>query len=209
MKLKSLFWVTMSLWVSSQCSPSITSVRIDSADSTDNDQIEDSKGFVDNQPLEPVKSDDLYFQKPAQPGELYRVLITGTNYSVRQYGLISSIIRPADSRGDQEQLKSYQEVHEQIDFKNWDIEGALEVKLNPHTGQIEQLQYVPNQTPNTWQAAKLFQEDLTRYRFKFPQGTVTPVKFQVSFRWVINRRPGLNDEEARQRAIEFLRTQTR
>lgn len=211
MKLKSILSIGLILFALNQCA-SIENTKIDKTDSdssSKDDEIDKTTGFIDNQPLEPVESDDIYFRRPAVPGELYRVLITGTNYSVRQYGLTSSITRPSDSRGDQEQLKSYQEVHEQIDFKDWDIQGVLDVKLNPHTGQIEQLQYVPNETPNTWQAAKLFQEDLTRYRFKFPQGTITPVKFQVHFRWIINRQPGLNDKEARERAIEFLRTQTR
>lgn len=104
------------------------------------------QGFVEDQPAEPASDDDLFFQKPAVSGELYRVLITGTNYSVRQYGQTSSIQRPSDSRGDKEQLKSYQEIHDEIDFRDWEIEGVLDVRLNPHTGQIEQLQYVPGIT---------------------------------------------------------------
>lgn len=165
------------------------------------------KGFVEDQPAEPVSDDDLFFQKPAVSGELYRVLITGQNYSVRQYGQTTSIQRPSDSRGDKEQLKSYQEIHDEIDFRDWEIEGVLDVRLNPHTGQIEQLQYVPGHNPRTYQAAKLFQEDLTRFRFKFPQGVIQPIRFNVRFRWVIKRRPGLSDEEAKLKAIQYLKSQ--
>ncbi|EHQ06117.1 MAG: hypothetical protein F9K24_16950 [Leptonema illini] len=165
------------------------------------------QGFVEDQPAEPASDDDLFFQKPAVSGELYRVLITGTNYSVRQYGQTSSIQRPSDSRGDKEQLKSYQEIHDEIDFRDWEIEGVLDVRLNPHTGQIEQLQYVPGHNPRTYQAAKLFQEDLTRFRFKFPQGVIQPIRFNVRFRWVIKRRPGLSDEEAKLKAIQYLKSQ--
>ena len=165
------------------------------------------QGFVEDQPAEPASDDDPFFQKPAVSGELYRVLITGTNYSVRQYGQTSSIQRPPDSRGDKEQLKSYQEIHDEIDFRDWEIEGVLDVRLNPHTGQIEQLQYVPGYNPRTYQAARLFQEDLTRFRFKFPQGVIQPIRFNVRFRWVIKRRPGLSDEEAKLKAIQYLKSQ--
>lgn len=165
------------------------------------------EGFVEDQPFEPVSSDDAFFLKPAQGGEVFRVLITRDNYSVRQLASRDAIQRPADARGDREQLNAYREITEQIDFKDWEIEGTLDVRLNPHTGQIEQLQYAAGRNPKTWQAAKLFQEDLTRFRFKYPTGVISPTRFQVNFRWVINRRPGLSEQDGRKRAIEWLRDQ--
>lgn len=167
------------------------------------------QGFVEDQPVEPASDDDLFFHKPTVSGELFRVLITRDNYSVRQYGQTSSIQRVPDAKGDREQLKSYREIHDEIDFRDWEIEGILDVRLNPHTGRIEQIQYVQGHTPRTYQAAKLFQEDLTRYRFRFPQGVIQPVRFNVYFRWVIKRRPDLSDEEIKLRAIQYLKSQTK
>lgn len=164
-------------------------------------------GFVENQPIAPVAEDDPFFRAPIREGEVYRVLVTKENYSVRQMSARETMERPADSKGDREQLNAYREIHDQIDFKDWEIEGTLDVRLNPHTGQIEQLRYVPGRTPRTWQAARLFQEDMTRYRFKFLRGAVSPIKFTVDFRWVIKRRAGLTDQEARARVIQYLKSQ--
>lgn len=178
-----------------------------SDEAVDSDAAEPEQRFVEDQPMEPSEDDDPYFLQPAVAGELFRVLITGTNYSVRQYGQTASIQRPADPRGDLEQLRSYQEIASEIDFRDWEIEGVLDVRLNPHTGRIEQLQYVSGHNPITYQAARLFQEDLTRFRFTFPRGVIQPIRFNVRFRWEIQRRPGLTEQEARLKAIQYLRSQ--
>lgn len=193
------------LWISACAAP--VKEKEPASDEATKPQPAKEEGFTEDQPAEPVPDDDAFFLKPPQSGEVFRVLITRNNYSVRQLASKDAIQRPADSRGDREQLNAYREIHEQIDFKDWEIEGTLDVRLNPHTGQIEQLQYAAGRNPRTWQAAKLFQEDLTRFRFKYPTGVVSPTRFQVNFRWVIKRRPGLSDQDARKRAIEWLRDQ--
>ena len=187
---------------------SCASVATNDQNTADTDATVIEQGFVEDQPVEPVKGDDSFFHESNRQGDLFRVLITDTNYSVRQYGQTSSILRSEDSRGDREQLKAYQDVRDTINFRNWSIEGVLDLRLNPHTGRIEQLQY-GDQNPSTFQAAKLFQEDLTRFRFKFPQTVVQPLRFNVRFRWVITRRAGLTDEEAKAEAIKYLKSQTR
>lgn len=203
-----LFKYTIVLFVFQSLFACVSGTKTEETTGDDKAKPED-QGFVEDQPVEPVPEDDLFFHMPDISGELFRVLITKTNYSVRQYGQTSLIQRYPDSRGDREQLKSYQEIHDEIDFRDWEIEGVLDVRLNPHTGQIEQLQYVPRHNPRTYQAARLFQEDLTRFRFKFPQGVIQPIRFNVRFRWVIKRRPGLTDEEAKLRAIQYLKPQMR
>ncbi len=154
-------------------------------------------------------SKDPFFQQEPVEGELFRVLITTDSYLVGQVEGGDTILRKPDEVGDREQLEEFQKVNQIYDFKDWTFNGLLKVRLNPQSGSIEHIEYVPGENPRTWQASKYFQDDLSRFRFTFPGDEVNPTEFLVRYQWRIPRRPGLTDEEARVRALEFLRGQVR
>ncbi|HNJ05994.1 MAG TPA: hypothetical protein PLB73_17165, partial [Leptospiraceae bacterium] len=135
---------------------------------------------------------------------ILQVLICGYDFFLPD----TDLVKKQDDSGDKEQLNTFQELAARYDFKDWDFQGLLSLRLHPHRGEIEHIEYVLGQNPKTWQASKLFQEDVSRFQFQFPKGQVTLRDFRVRYRWKIQRRPGLTDEEARKRALEFLKAET-
>lgn len=151
--------------------------------------------------------EDTFLKETSPMNETYRILILGDSYTVKQLKGEEDLKRKEDPSGDAEQLDRFKELAARYDFKDWEFNGVLMVRLHPHRGEIERIEFVPGQNPKTWQASKLFQEDLSRFGFQFPKGLVTLREFYVRYRWKIKRRPGLSDEEARVRAIEFLKAE--
>ena len=158
-------------------------------------------------PTTPQAQEDGFFKETSSMNEAYRILILGDTYTMRQMKGAEDLKRKEDPSGDSEQLDRFKELAARYDFKDWEFNGVLMVRLHPHRGEIEHIEFVPGQNPKTWQASKLFQEDLSRFGFQFPKGLVTMREFHVRYRWKIKRRAGLSDEEARVRAIEFLKAE--
>jgi len=161
------------------------------------------------EPAFPVPEDDEYFHGEIPKGVAFMVLITQERYMLRQVRYRERIRRESDPAGDADQLQFFQKEADRIDFKDWTLTGTIDLRLSPISGQIEHIQYVPAQTPRTWQAAKFFQDDVSRLRFTFPDGVISPRDFMVQYEWRIEREPGLSDEEARARAMEYLKSQVR
>lgn len=154
---------------------------------------------------QPDESDDPFFLKPAEPEEAFRVLITEEAYEVRQVGYNDRLSRQADESGDMVQHSMFLEHDQKLNFHEWELSATIEIRINPHRGSIERIQFVPGKTPRTWQAGVLFQEDVSRFRFQFPRGNVDLREFHVTYLWRINREEGISDELSRERALEFLR----
>ncbi len=157
---------------------------------------------------------DPYFTKiPVMPGELFRVLITDDGYVVKQMDREEDVLRAEDENGDEEQEKKFREYARTFNFKDWSLEGMIVVKINPETREIAQIEYLPGQTPRTWQASKYFQEDVTRFHLTFPEvddDRPAPIaQYMVRYRWLIKREAGLTDEEAKERARAYLKSQVR
>ncbi|MCE9600184.1 MAG: hypothetical protein K8S54_19655 [Spirochaetia bacterium] len=154
-----------------------------------------------------VTDDPFLTDKDTKYGEMFRVLILDKSYIVRQLNGETEIQKKKDDAGDQEQFTRFQDLAARYDFKDWEFSGMLTVRIHPHRGEIERIEYVPGQNPKTWQASKLFQEDVSRFAFTFPRGMITTREFRVRYKWRIKRRPGLTEEDARKRAVEFLKAE--
>jgi hypothetical protein len=173
----------------------------------------------------PEEKEDPYFTElEPMSGEVFRVLITEDSYLVRQMSEFEHIRRVEDMAGDEEQLEHFREFSKNYNFKDWELTGVLNIKINPETKDVEHIDYVPGQSPKTWQASKYFQEDISRLRLEYLKNgeegiqvveegneefIPSPLEFKVRYRWVIKREDGLSDEEAKARAIQFLRNQVR
>lgn len=162
---------------------------------------------VQTVPSNPQAESDSFFTETSPMNETFKVLILDDSYTVRQVKGTEDLKRKDDPSGDSEQLDRFKELAARYDFKDWEFNGVLMVRLHPHRGEIERIEFVPGQNPKTWQASKLFQEDLSRFAFQFPKGLVTLREFHVRYRWKIKRRAGLSEDEARKRAIEFLKSE--
>lgn len=167
-----------------------------------------SSGYQENQSELVTEGDDPFFALPPEhPHELFRVLISGGNYQVRQIGGMDVVNRRADISGDKYKAVFFAEYSERYDFMSWNFRGTLKVQLDPENGSIKFVGFRPGKTPNTWQASYFFKEDLARYIFEFPGGKILEPEFYVTYEWRIEKRSGLSDSEARTRAIEFLKSQ--
>ena len=154
---------------------------------------------------------DPYFQgqPPVESGELYRILINDDGYHYQQLGKENLISRKPDEAGDEEAHSMLMNFGKKYNFKDWEFEGLLSVRLNATSGDIEHIEYVPGNNPKSWQVSRLFQEDISRFHFEFSGDFVNPRNFLVRYRWNISREAGLSDEEAKKRALEFLKSQVR
>lgn len=166
--------------------------------------------FQEEQPVYPVETDDPFFLKNlGLREEAFRVLITKYNYQIRQVQFKGDIERIKDTLGDKEQLKVYEEFYNQIDFKDWEFEGVLRIRINPQTSNIESIKYESHYIPKTQQAVKLFLEDVSRYKFKYLKQVPYPTQFLVRVLWRIQKNPELTEEQAKKRAIEYLKKYAR
>ncbi len=162
--------------------------------------------FDEDQPRSVVETDDPYFlEKEILPGEVFRVLITRNNYQIRQLSFLENIEKIKDISGDKEQLKLYNRFYDQINFKDWEFEGVLSVKLNPQTSNIEKIKYYENYIPKIKQALELFIQDISRYKFKYLKENTYPDEFLIRVLWRIRKDPDLTEELAKERAIEYLK----
>ena len=155
--------------------------------------------------------EDPYFhdQPPLQSGELFRVLIDDSGYYFVQLKGEKKIQRREDPHGDEEEHTMLNQFGSKYNFQDWEFDGLLKIRLNATSGDIEHVEYVTGEIPKTWQVSRLFQEDITRHRFDFPGNLVNPRSFLIRYKWRIKREEGLSDEDAKKRAMEFLRSELR
>lgn len=178
--------------------------------SVDPNKTQNFEVFQEDQPLYPTETDDPFFLNKIQLSEeAFRVLITRNNYQVRQIQFNDDIERIKDRLGDKEQLKIYEEFYNQIDFKDWEFEGILRIRINPQTTNIESIKYESHYIPKTQQAMKLFLEDISRYKFKYLKQVPYPNQFLIRILWRIKKNPELTEEQAKTRAIEYLKKHAR
>ncbi|GIX43080.1 MAG: hypothetical protein KatS3mg129_2813 [Leptospiraceae bacterium] len=167
--------------------------------------------FQEEQPKYPVENDDPYFLNLDDKlhDEAFRVLITKNNYQLRQIQYEEYIERVKDIIGDKEQLNYYKQIYEQINFKDWEFEGVIQIQLNPQTSNIEKLQYHPRYIPKMKQAVELFIQDISRYKFKYLKDLTYPKEFTIRVLWRIKKDPNLTEDQAKERAIEYLKKYVR
>ena len=161
------------------------------------------------QEVDDIFENDPFFTAPPRSGEYFRVLITEDGYYFKNIGDAARIDRKPDPAGDKEQFKIFKKYNDDYDFKDWTLTAVMKARLNPHRGELEHIEYLPGSNPKTWQSGKLFQEDLSRFTFEFPRNEILVYEFLVSYEWRIKAKAGLSEEEARKRAMEFLKTQLR
>lgn len=171
--------------------------------------VRKSSTYDPKQPLYPVKSDDPFFHKKTDVDEIFRVLVSRDDYQVRQVAAKKLIRRSRDPEEDLERLADFRELHDRYNFADQTLTAMLSVRLNPHSGKIQNIEFIPTHNPQSWQVGRLMQHDLSRYQFSFPTGQVKLHTFRIRFLFRITRDPTLTDEEARRKAVELLQSERR
>ncbi len=112
------------------------------------------------------------FQKPSKDStEMFRVLITGKKYLLRQIRSSSLFQRKSDPGGDALIVEDVAKYDGQINFLD---DGMVVVNLNAKTGKIEKVNF-GTRTTRIGNLSKIIQNDSTRWQLehKTPEPTVT------------------------------------
>ena len=151
--------------------------------------------------LKPVNEiQNEFFNQKYNSNLAFLVFISEKNYIVKQIQYLDKIKRTEDKESDEEKKEFFAIEHNKINFKDFRLEGILNVELNPQGNPLN-IKYVPGGTPKTWQASKHFIQDLSRFHFDFinPGNGIT--RFSVKYLWIIKGGGGNN----KQKAIEYLK----
>ena len=155
-----------------------------------------------------TKANDFFATEPERR-EAFRVFIARDFYRVKQVQYPQRVQRIADENGDQEEQESFTKEHDKIRFSSFLLEGTLEVRLDPESGQPINIRYPKARMPQTWQASKYFIRDLSRFRFTFPEENNKLLHFYVRYSWMIAADESLSIKERRRRAMEYWRRQNK
>ncbi len=152
------------------------------------------------------KHEKSFLSQKIVASETFRVFIARDRYVVKQVQHHDRIGRREDENGDKEKSAFFKQEHDKINFKDLMIEGTLIVDVN-WAGQAVNIRYKRGRTPRTWQAGKHFIQDVSRFRFTFPDKDRKIFRFEVHYFWSIISGTGFVFLTRKQRAIEYLRSQ--
>ncbi len=120
-----------------------------------------------------ITDDDFeYFKKPSKDStEMFRVLITGKKYTLRQIRSSAYFKRKSDPGGDALIIEDVAKYDGKINFLD---DGMVVVNLNAKTGKIEKVNF-GTRTTRIGDLSKIIQNDSTRWQLehKTPEPTVT------------------------------------
>ena len=120
-----------------------------------------------------ITDDDFeYFKKPSKDStEMFRVLITGKKYILRQIRSSAHFKRKSDPGGDALIIEDIARYDGRINFLD---DGMVVVNLNAKTGKIEKVNF-GTRTTRIGDLSKIIQNDSTRWQLehKTPEPTIT------------------------------------
>ena len=126
-----------------------------------------------------ITEDDFeYFKKPSKdPSEVFRVLITGKKYTLRQIRSSKFIQRKKDPGGDALIVEDVGRFDGKVNFLD---DGVIVAKLNPKSGKLENVNF-GTRTTRIGDFSKIIQNDSTRWQLehKTPEPTIT--KYLVTY----------------------------
>ena len=145
---------------------------------------------------DPFKKQNITFLNKKASYETFRVLLSSDYYIVKQLMYKQYIKRKKDKGGD-----SYMtDEIKKMDIINEAREGIIKIWLYPDSGKIMKVRTL--KPTSLVEIDKLITEDIQRWNFKFPKNYVTPTKFEINYRVVLQKK--LNDEQVIQRIRKKL-----
>ena len=133
------------------------------------------------------REDAFLTESAKSKDEVFRVLMTADDYIVAQKSFNDSISRTQDHSGD----KYF--VSEMMKFNKIDevCEGIISVWLFPDSGRLMQVRFV--RSTFIRELDTMIMDDIQRWNFAFQNKRITPIKFNVRYKIVLEKR--LSDEE--------------
>lgn len=133
------------------------------------------------------REDAFLTESARNKDEVFRVLMTADEYIVAQKAYSDSISRTPDDSGD----KYF--VAEMMKFNKIDeiCEGIISVWLFPDSGRLMQVRFV--RSTFIRELDTMIMDDIQRWNFAFQNKRITPIKFTVRYKIVLEKR--LSDEE--------------
>ncbi len=137
---------------------------------------------------DPIKRENNIFLK-GNSGEIFRVLMTSSEYKAVQLSYTDNMSRIDDTSGDMffmERLKRYDKINEVR-------EGEVRVWLYPDSGRLMKVRFI-NST-YIEELDKLILDDVQRWTFSFKNNYISPTLFNVRYRIVLKRHMEEPDSE--------------
>ena len=132
------------------------------------------KGFDDSDQLK-QETYDLFESEDSIEHEIFRVFLSSDDYIRKQLNLNDTIDLTKDPSGDESASKELI-PYNKINFK---AKVIVRVTIYGKTGTIAKIRFV--RSSGISEIDKLISEDITRWKFAFPQGKVEPDMFVISF----------------------------
>lgn len=125
-----------------------------------------------------TEKDFEYFQKQSRDStEMFRVLITGNSYVLRQIRGSKFLVRKPDPGGDALIVEDVAKYDGKIDLLD---DGTIVIKLNPKTGKIENVNF-GTRTTRVGNFSKIIQNDSTRWNLEHKTQEPTVSKYTVTY----------------------------
>jgi hypothetical protein len=128
--------------------------------------------------------------------EVFRVLLSSDEYLVVQKHYPKSIKRSDDTSGD----NYFREEISKLDKIDEVREGVAKVWLYPDSGKIMQVRL---QSTFLQEIDQIILEDIQRWSFSFPKKEIFPLKFDVKYRVVLQKK--LSDEQIMKEVRDHLK----
>ena len=154
-----------------------------------------------------IRMERAFFKSEGEAREVFRIFISKNRYRVSQIQFQDKIQRIQDKYGDHEKKLFFTNEHNKIAYDDFKLEGKIIVRIDPVSGIPRDIQYKKGKVPKTWQAGKHFIQDISRFRFTFPNKNQRISIFTVHYLWNITAMKGLSIKQRRKKAIKYLRSQ--
>lgn len=156
---------------------------------------EDADSLVDY-PFYKESREKLFSQKPSSD-EVFQIFITSEEYTKKQVAAKKTIALLPDKKGD----LAFQKAIEDYNKIQFFAHGVVRLELYPGMGRLKSIRFV--NPSGIGEIDKLISEDVTRWKYKFPEGVVTPLRFNV--RYGVALRKNISREEALKELKKYAR----
>jgi len=136
-----------------------------------------------------IKTKNDFFGREKQKREVFRIFASSENFIIEQLAYEGKIEISSDPGGE----RSFTEDIGKYDMVDLFVTAIFSVEIYPDSGKLAKIR--PVRPAKVSELNKLIAEDITRLRFKFPGKRVEPVKFNIQYGVLLQKK--LSEAERR------------
>jgi hypothetical protein len=147
-----------------------------------------------------AKEDSFLTEEVKNRSEVFRVLMKADAYTVAQKFNAESIGRAKDDSGDQYFMTEIANLNKIDEVRH----GIVGVWLYPDTGKLMQVRFL--QSTYLRELDTMILDDIQRWTFEFPKKRIDPIKFNVHYKIVLEKK--LSDEQIMDEVRQGIKERT-